>query len=204
MFGVDDDVPGRDHVDAVGERIARQVGVEQRDHAADSGDADPDRQELGPVGHQQADRVALGDALRERPAGVAVRARAKLAVAQVLAVGEQRRRVAVFRPPAPRSVAGTRALDSWRYASCTAARAARRRTVIRSAASRSKNSMTIPCRRRRRDSRRRIIGYCADGGKGPDRSTIDAAERDQRVVDQGRDGRAGRARRGSRKRQTAA
>ena len=35
-FGGDDDVLRRDDVDAMGERRADQVGVDQRDHAADA------------------------------------------------------------------------------------------------------------------------------------------------------------------------
>ena len=121
-----------------------QIGVEQRHHAADAGDAEPDRQELRPVGHQQADRVALGDALRQRPARVAVGAGAELAIAEA----SRGRRAAPARRricrPAPRSPAETRGSDSWRYASCSAARAAQPPRQIRSAVSRSKNPMAFP------------------------------------------------------------
>ena len=68
----DDDVPGAGHVQAMGQRRARQIGVDQRHHAADAGDAQPDRQIFGAIGHQQRDHVALGEALRQRPAGIAV------------------------------------------------------------------------------------------------------------------------------------
>ena len=76
------------------ERRPGQIGVEQRDDAADAGDAEPDRHEFGPVRHQQADGLALAEALRERPAGVAVGALGQLAIAEALAVGQQRRGVA--------------------------------------------------------------------------------------------------------------
>ena len=163
--GVDDDVPGRDHVDAMGERHAHQIGVEQRDHAADAGDADPDRQELGPVGHQEADRVALGDALRERPARVAVRARAELAIAEVLAVGEQRRRVAVFlrqlldqlREDARRILGDMRRV---------AERAQRARKSDQVGLEPLDEFHGVSVSAADANSRRGIIGHPADGGKG--------------------------------------
>jgi hypothetical protein len=88
-----DDVPGLDDVDAVGERVAGEVGVEQRHYSSDSRHAEPDRHVFRPVRHQQADRVALADAVLERPARVAVGARSKLAIGQSLTVREQRRRI---------------------------------------------------------------------------------------------------------------
>ena len=72
------------------------MGVDECNHAADARDADPDREEFRPARHHQADRVALAQVLRQRPARVAVGARRKLAVAEALAVGQQRRRVAVL------------------------------------------------------------------------------------------------------------
>ena len=59
-FGVDD-------VDAMGERGAAQIGVEQRDDAADAGDAEPDRQIFRPVRHHQADVSPLREILRRAP-----------------------------------------------------------------------------------------------------------------------------------------
>ncbi len=92
----DDDVGRGHHVDAVRQRGAGEVGVEEGDHAADAGDADPDRQEFRASRHQQADRVALAHTLGQRPAGIAVGARGQLAIGQALAIGEERRRVAVL------------------------------------------------------------------------------------------------------------
>ena len=54
-LGRDDDMGGRGDRDAMGERLAGQIGVEQRDDAADLGDAEPDGEIFRPVGHQQAD-----------------------------------------------------------------------------------------------------------------------------------------------------
>ena len=87
---------GLDGVDAIGQRRPGQMGVEERNHAADARDADPDREEFRPARHHQADRVALAHVLRQRPARVAVGARRKFAVGEALTVGEQRRRVAVL------------------------------------------------------------------------------------------------------------
>ena len=96
QFGGHHDVPRLDRIDAVRECGSGQIGIEQPHHAADPGDAEPDRHELRPVRHQEADRVALADALCEPPARIAVRTCRELPVAEALAVGEQRRRVAVF------------------------------------------------------------------------------------------------------------
>ena len=63
QFGGDDDVCRRDDVDAMGERDAAQLGVDQRNDDADAGEAEPDRQIFGPVRHHQADDLALGELL---------------------------------------------------------------------------------------------------------------------------------------------
>ncbi len=47
---------GADDVDAMGERRAAQIGVDERDDAADGGDAEPDRHVFGAVRHQQRRR----------------------------------------------------------------------------------------------------------------------------------------------------
>ena len=81
-----DDVLGLDHVDAMGERRAGQVGVEQAHDAADFGDAEPGRHEFRTVRHQQADRIAFGDALGERPARVLIGPRRERAIGEAFAV----------------------------------------------------------------------------------------------------------------------
>jgi hypothetical protein len=90
----DDDVPRRDGVDAMGERGSHEMSVEQRDDAAGATDPAPDRHVFGPVGHQQADRVALADSVHPGPAGVAIGAIQQRAKAQRPGIGHQRRRVA--------------------------------------------------------------------------------------------------------------
>ena len=66
-LGCDHDVLGLDDVDAMGERGADQVGVDQRGDAARAGDADPGCHVFRTVRHQQAYRLALGEALRRGP-----------------------------------------------------------------------------------------------------------------------------------------
>src|SRR3989475_9865120 len=68
---------------------ADQIGIEQRHHGADAGDAEPDRHVLRPVRHEQADRFALGETLLQRPAGIPVRALGERSIGQALAVGEE-------------------------------------------------------------------------------------------------------------------
>ena len=89
-----DQMSGRGDVDAMRERRPGEIRVEQRDDAADAGDAEPDGHVLGAVRHQQADGVALGQPLLERPAGISGRSFRERAIGQALAVREQRRRVA--------------------------------------------------------------------------------------------------------------
>ena len=89
-----DDVLRRDDIDAMGERGAGQIGIEQRDDPADAGDAKPDRHVVRPVRHEQTDRVALGETLSERPAGVSVRPFRECLIGQALPIGEQGRCVA--------------------------------------------------------------------------------------------------------------
>ncbi len=96
QFGGDDDVLWAHHIDAIGQRHPGEVGIDERNHAADPRDADPRGQKLRPARHHQTDRVALAKILRERPARIAVRARRKLPVREAFAVRQQRRGVAVF------------------------------------------------------------------------------------------------------------
>ena len=91
-----DDVRGRDNIDAMRERGAGQIGIEQRNDTADAGDAKPDCHVFRPVRHEQTDGVALGETLVEGPAGISVRALRERAIGQALAVGEEGRRLAEF------------------------------------------------------------------------------------------------------------
>ena len=93
-FRVDDEVFSRSRLNAVREGLPGEVGVKQRDDSAHAGDTQPDRQILGAIGHQQADHIALGHALCDRPAGVPPRALREFEVGEALAVGEQRGLVA--------------------------------------------------------------------------------------------------------------
>ncbi len=80
----------------MGERCAAEVGVEERRHAAGPDDAEPDRGIFRPVGHHQADDIAFLDAVRHRPASVAVGAAVILGEGERFAVGEEGRAVAEF------------------------------------------------------------------------------------------------------------
>src|SRR5262249_12593248 len=73
-----------------------------------------ERQKLRPVRHHEADGVALDEPLRQRPAGIAVRALGEVAVAEALAVGQEGGRVAIARGELvdhPREYAGRVAGD---------------------------------------------------------------------------------------------
>ena len=80
-------------------KVFGQPGVprtpyEKADDAAHPGNADPGGKVFRPVGHQQADHVAPPEALRLRPAGIAVRMLRQGAEAEVFAVRQQGRGVA--------------------------------------------------------------------------------------------------------------
>src|SRR5262249_17659528 len=93
-FCGDDDVFRRSSLNAVREGLPGEVSVEQCDDSANAGYTQPDSQIFRAVGHQQADHIALGHTLGERPAGVPPRAPGEFEVGEALAVGEQRGLVA--------------------------------------------------------------------------------------------------------------
>jgi hypothetical protein len=96
QFGRDDNVLGRDDIDAMRERRPHEVGVEERGDAADARDADPRGRKFRPVRHQQADSVALLEILRQRPARIAIGALEQLTIGQLLARGDECGLVTVF------------------------------------------------------------------------------------------------------------
>jgi hypothetical protein len=99
-FGGDDQMFRRDDVDAMGERMPAQLGIDQRNDDARAGEAEPDRQIFRPVRHHQADCFALGQPLIERPMCETVSARDERAIGQALAADccDQRGRVALRLP----------------------------------------------------------------------------------------------------------
>ena len=101
-LGRHDDVLRLGEIDAMGKHGAGQMRVEEGHHAAGTRDAEPDRREFRPVGHEQADHVALVHPIRRRPAGVAVGAGVVPGEGEGLAIGEERRPVAI----APRQLLG--------------------------------------------------------------------------------------------------
>ena len=80
----------------MGERGARHIGVDQRGDEAGAREAQPGRQIFRPVGHEQADDVALAEALRARPAGIAIGASVPRAIGKGLALAEQRDAIAIL------------------------------------------------------------------------------------------------------------
>ena len=88
---------GRDQIDGMGQRRARQIRIEQRHHAPGLSDAQPARHKFRPVPHQQADAVTFADALRDGPSGILIRASGELTVAEALALGQQGRRIRELR-----------------------------------------------------------------------------------------------------------
>ena len=95
MFGCDNRMLRHRDIDAVRERMAAKLCVDQRDGDADAAKAEPDRHVFRPVRHHQANGIAFGEALIEPPARKAVGASRKRAVAESLAGRNKRRRVAL-------------------------------------------------------------------------------------------------------------
>src|SRR6185437_7707131 len=81
-FAADDGALGRDDVDRMGERVAGEIVVDERDHGADARQAQPYRHVLGAVLHHQAHGVAGAQALRQTPARVLIAAKRQFPVAQ--------------------------------------------------------------------------------------------------------------------------
>src|SRR5215472_3118778 len=86
-------------VNAVRERSAPQIRVEQRNDAANLRDPQPDSDILRPVRHQQAYAVAFADAVRQRPACILVRPFAQTAIRQAVAIRKQGGGFAGLRSP---------------------------------------------------------------------------------------------------------
>ena len=77
-----DHQPGRGDPDAMGERIARQMGVEQGHGDTQAREPEPGRHILRAVGHEQGRHIAALEPLQEAPAGIAVRALREIPIAQ--------------------------------------------------------------------------------------------------------------------------
>ena len=91
----DDRRPRAGDPDAMGERGAGEVDVQQRDDDADLGQSEPQRKILGPGAHHQRDHVAFGEPGGERPARIKVGALGERAEAELFDIAEHGRRVAV-------------------------------------------------------------------------------------------------------------
>ena len=79
---VGDHLGHADNVEAVGQGMAGQIGVDQGRGDADLGEAQPGGQIVGAIAHHQADDVGAPQVAAARPVGVAVGQRVQLAVAQ--------------------------------------------------------------------------------------------------------------------------
>ena len=86
---------GLDHRDAMGERGAGQIGVDERRCDAGAREAEPDRQIFRTVGHHQGDDVAAPQAEIVSPAGIAMRPVVELPVGQRLTLAVERRPIAI-------------------------------------------------------------------------------------------------------------
>ena len=70
--------------DGMRQRIADQVGIEQRNHAADTRYPKPDRHVLRAIWHEQTDDIAKRQALSQRPLRISFGSLGKLAIGQVI------------------------------------------------------------------------------------------------------------------------
>jgi len=90
-FIPDNDVIRSSDVDAVRERAPHQLGIDECRDAADPGDTEPGRDVIGRSRHEETDHIAGADALREGPARVTIYTPGKCAIAERLAIRQQRR-----------------------------------------------------------------------------------------------------------------
>ena len=79
-IGADDQMPWVRDVDGVRQYVARELRIDERDHDADARQAQPYRQILGAVRHQQRYGIAARKSVRDSPAGILIAANAQLAV----------------------------------------------------------------------------------------------------------------------------
>ena len=86
----DDQMLRGDNINTVGERRTGQIGIQQGDDPTDAGDTEPYSKVFRSIGHQQADYLALTNALLKRPSRVLIDALREFAVGHTLAVREQR------------------------------------------------------------------------------------------------------------------
>ena len=82
--GVDYNVPRCNDIDGMYQRVADEIGVEQRNYATDARDSQPDRHIFGAAWHEQTHDIAEGQALSECPSCILVGSLCKTAIGQVL------------------------------------------------------------------------------------------------------------------------
>ena len=99
QFRADDHPPRRGDPQAIGERRAAEVGVDESDDGADLRQAEPDGEIFRPIGHHEGDRFALADAGGQSPARDLIDATGESAKIEALALAEQRRPLAIAARP---------------------------------------------------------------------------------------------------------
>jgi hypothetical protein len=80
---------GSYQVDGVRERVAGEIGVEQRNDPADVRYPEPDRHVFGTIWHEQTDDVAGRETLPQRPTRILIRSLRESAIRQAFSVGKQ-------------------------------------------------------------------------------------------------------------------
>ena len=80
---------GSYQVDRVRERVAGEIGVEQRNDPADARYPEPDRHVFRTIWHEQTDDVAGRETLSQRPTRILIRSLRERAIRQAFPVGKQ-------------------------------------------------------------------------------------------------------------------
>ena len=80
---------GSYQVDGVRERVAGEIGVEQRNDPADARYPEPDRHVFRTIWHEQTDDVADRETLSQRPTRILIRSLRECAIRQAFPVGEK-------------------------------------------------------------------------------------------------------------------
>ncbi|MGY4482964.1 hypothetical protein ACVWWR_002155 [Bradyrhizobium sp. LM3.2] len=86
----DDNLSGLCDIDAMRERLADELGVDQRDHAADATDPEPGRDIVDAVRHDQRDSVALGHTGRAGPPRITIDAFREPLIVEACVISDQR------------------------------------------------------------------------------------------------------------------
>ena len=86
---VDDNMFGSYDVDGVRERVAGEIGVEQRNDSADARYPQPDRHVFWTIWHEQTDDVAGRETLSQRPTRILIGSLRERAIGQAFPLGKK-------------------------------------------------------------------------------------------------------------------